>query len=292
MHKKTIRNVSIFILVALASGWLGLLIDESMEPQVDDESLGMGMWLTLPLLTTIILRLFAGDGWKDIGLRPNIKGNVQWYLISLLIFPIVTISILALGKLFGWIHFSGFSMKAYLIGFSSTLVVNFVKNIFEESVWRGYLTAKLLKLKARDVWVYLIVGGVWGLWHLPYYMYFLPKSHMHQVLPVDPILFATIAVFSMMCWSVMFVELYRITKSIWPVVLLHMMEDSLVNHLVIDGHVTIASGKEILISPIVGVITSLFYVIVGLLMRRNRIMKENDISRVIANKGSLAYDGL
>ncbi len=274
MDKKTIRNICIFIIVALVSGWFGLLIDKSIEPQPNGDSLGMGIWLILPLLTTLLLRLFAGDGWKDIGLKPNIKGNVKWYAISFLIFPIVTITILIIGKLSGWINFSNFTISAYLMGFTSTLIVNFIKNIFEESVWRGYLTAKLLKLKAPDIWLYLIVGGVWGIWHLPYYLFFLPKSDMYLILPVDRIVFAIIAVFSMICWSVMFVELYRITKSIWPVVILHTIEDSLVNPLVIGGYITIASDKEIFISPIIGIITSTFYVIVGLLLRRSRIKNE------------------
>ena len=284
MNKKPIKNIGIFIIVAVASGWLGLLIDKSLEQQTDGDSLGMGVWLILPLLTTIILRLFAGDGWKDIGLKLNFKGNVKWYIISLLIFPVVTISILAIGKLSGWINFSNFRITAYLMGFTSTLIVNFIKNIYKESVWRGYLAAKLLKLKTKDVWLYLIVGGVWGIWHLPYYLFFLPRSDMYQVLPVDRAVFAIIAVFTMICWSVMFVELYRITKSIWPVVILHMIEDSLINHLIIDGHITIASGKEILISPITGIITSIFYLIVGLLLRRNRIINENNITIINASR--------
>lgn len=284
MYKKTIRNIIIFIFVALASGWLGLFIDKFLDPQPDGDSLGMGVWLILPLLTTILLRLFFGDGWKDIGLKPNFKGNAKWYFMSLLIFPIVTISILAIGKLFGWIDFSNFRINAYLMGFASTLIANFIKNIFEESVWRGYLTAKLLKLKVKDIWLYLIVGGVWGMWHLPYYLFFLSKSDMYQVLPVNRIAFAMVAVFSMICWSVMFIELYRITRSIWPVVILHMIEDSLINHLVINGHVAIASGKEILISPIIGIITSILYVIVGLLLRRNRMMKEESDAVMNANR--------
>ena len=72
MNKKPIKNIGIFIIVAVASGWLGLLIDKSLEQQTDGDSLGMGVWLILPLLTTIILRLFAGDGWKDIGLKLNL----------------------------------------------------------------------------------------------------------------------------------------------------------------------------------------------------------------------------
>lgn len=272
--KKIIRNISIFIFVALASGWLGLLIDKFIEPQPDRESLGMGIWLVLPLLATILLRFFAGDGWRDIGLKPNFKGNIKWYFISLIIFPIVTISTLVVGKIFGWINFSNFRMDAYIAGFTSTLIANFIKNIFEESVWRGYLTTKLLKLNTKDIWLYLIVGGVWGAWHMPYYLFFLPQSDMYQILPVDRLVFALVAITSMICWTIMFVELYHITKSIWTVVLLHMIEDSLINHLVIDGHITIAAGKEIFISPIVGIITSIFYVIVGILLRRARIMKK------------------
>ena len=284
MDKKQIINISIFIIVAVASGWLGLLIDKSIEHQTDGDSLGMGIWLVLPLLTTIILRFFFGDGWKDTGLKLNLKGNVKWYFISLLIFPVVTIFILAIGKLSGWINFYNFEINAYLAIFTSTLLVNFVKNIFEESVWRGYLTAKLLLLKAKDGWIYMIVGGVWGIWHLPYYLFFLSKSDMYQILPVDRIGFAIIAIFSMICWSVMFVELYRITKTIWPVVILHMIEDSLINPLIIDGYITIASGKEILISPITGIITSLSYVIAGLLLRRYRMMNENNITIINASR--------
>ena len=271
---KTIRNIIIFVFVALLCGWIGLLIDNFVESP-SEETLGMGFWLVIPLIATILLRFFAGDGWKDIGIKPNFKGNIKWYLISLIIYPIVTIIILLLGKIFGWITFENFRIEAYISGFIGVLVINFIKNIFEESVWRGYLTAKLLKTNIKDIWLYLIVGGVWGIWHLPYYLFFLPQADMYQVLPVGRFVFALVAIFSMICWSVMFVELYRLTKSIWPVVLLHMVEDSVINHLVIDKYITISSGKEILISPICGIITTILYIGVGLLLRHNRIKKEN-----------------
>ena len=43
MNKKPIKNIGIFIIVAVASGWLGLLIDKSLEQQTDGDSLGMGV---------------------------------------------------------------------------------------------------------------------------------------------------------------------------------------------------------------------------------------------------------
>jgi uncharacterized membrane protein len=271
---KTIRNIIIFAIVAITCGWFGVFADKFVEQQPEGESLGMGIWLVFPLLTVILLRLFAGDGWKDLGIRPNFKGNLKWYAIAVLIYPLVTAIVLLLGKIFGWIDFANFRTNVYLTGFVTTLLPNFIKNIFEESVWRGYLTTKLLKEKVKDIWLYLIVGGIWGVWHLPYYLCFLPEADMYQILPVGRLAFALVAITSMICWTVMFVEFFRLTKSIWSVVILHMVEDSVINHLVIDGHIVIVAGKEFLISPIAGIITSTLYLGAGLFLRQKRIKKE------------------
>jgi membrane protease YdiL (CAAX protease family) len=165
MNKNT-RNIIIFTFVAFACGWFGVFVDKLIEPQPEGDTLGMGIWLVLPLLTTIALRFFGGDGWKDLRLKPNFKGNAKWYIVSLLIYPLVTTIVLAVGQIFGWIDFSNFRIEAFVAGFAIMLLPNFVKNIFEESVWRGYLTTKLLDEKVKDIWLYLIVGGIWGIWHL------------------------------------------------------------------------------------------------------------------------------
>src|SRR5690606_34160799 len=167
---------------------------------------------------------------------------------------------------------AGFDRQAYLTGFFAALLPNFVKNIFEETVWRGYLAAKLIRLRLNDFRIYLIVGVVWGAWHFPYYLYFLPSTVLEQVLPINKIPFALFAIFTMICWSIMYVELYRIVNSIWPVVLLHMVEDATVNHLIMDLHVVVETGKEIFISPISGLITSAVYVIIGLSLRQRRLL--------------------
>ena len=273
--RKTIRNIFIFVFVALSCGWFGVFADKNMPPQPVGNSLGMGIWLVFPLLSTIILRFFEKDGWKDTGLKPNFKGNVKWYFSSLLIFPFVTVLVMIIGKLFGWIDFSNFRAEAYFTSFTGLLIVNFVRNFFEEAVWRGYLTAKLLKTKIKDIWLYIIVGGVWSLWHLPYYLFFLPEAAMYEILPVGKFVFVIVSIFTMTVWAVMFIELYRLTGTIWSVVLLHAVEDSVINHLVIDGHITIFAGKEILISPVAGIITTVLYLCIGLLLRKYRIEKES-----------------
>jgi membrane protease YdiL (CAAX protease family) len=278
-RRLTKRNLLIFTLIALGIGWIGVMFDRILPDQKEEETLGMAIWLITPLLVVILLRTFFGDGWKDAGLKPNFKNNFQWYVIAFLIFPIVTGITLFLGNLWGWISFEAFNSETYFSIFFSLLLVNILKNIFEESVWRGYLASKLYQLKIPDLWLYLIVGLIWGFWHLPYYLEFLPYEAIQSVLPVSKMAFAWIAIVNMLAWTVMFVEIFLITRSVWPVVLLHAIEDSLINHLVIDGYIQILSGKEILISPICGIIPTLLYLIIGLALRfkRNKLRKSDSL---------------
>jgi membrane protease YdiL (CAAX protease family) len=268
--KQTIRNIILFTLVVILGGWIGIQIDNVIPEQPEGESLGMGIWLVLPLLSVIILRTFAGDGWKDAGLRPRLKESAVWYLVSFFIFPVVTTITLAIGNVLGWIDLSTFSLAAFVPVFFSLMLFGIIKNIFEESVWRGYLTAKLIKLNLSDFSLYLIVGLIWAVWHMPYYLEFLPEETITAVLPASPMVFFFVATLVTLAWTVMFVELYRLTNSIWPVVLLHAVEDSLINPLVIDGHISIASGMEIFISPIFGIIPTAIYLLIGLWLRSRR----------------------
>ncbi len=270
-NRKVIRNLIIFTFIAILSGWVGMLIDKVIPEQPEDESLGMGIWLVLPLLAVIVLRTFAGDGWKDAALKPQLKSKAIWYALAFLIFPAVTAIILVIGSVFGWIDLSAFNLSDFTTVFWSLLIFEFIKNIFEESVWRGYLTNKLIKLNLSDFSLYLIVGLIWSVWHLPYYIKFLPEEVITSVLPVNRITFFLVGVFVMVVWTVMFVEIFRITNSIWPVVLLHAVEDAVINPLVIDGHISIASGMEIFISPICGIIPTTLYLLIGLWLRKRRI---------------------
>lgn len=58
------RNIILFLLISLASGWLGVWIDKSIEPQAEGNSLGMGVWLLLPFSTLVFLRFLETNTWK------------------------------------------------------------------------------------------------------------------------------------------------------------------------------------------------------------------------------------
>ncbi|MGE8203393.1 CPBP family glutamic-type intramembrane protease [Heyndrickxia sp. NPDC080065] len=273
---KSKRNVMIFVVVVLVSGWIGVLVDHFLPEQPQGDSLGMGIWLVLPLFATILLRAFMGDGWRDIGLSPNFKGNIKWYVVALLIYPVITFAVLLISYLLGWMDFSDFNIKGLTSAFAGGLLIQFIKNFFEESVWRGYLTSKLSKLKLSDFWLYLTVGGIWGAWHIPYFLVFLSQSDIASFLPVNRWLFALVGIITMIFWTVMYTEIYLMTKTIWPLVLMHMTEDALVNPLILDGYIKITQGKEILVSPSAGIITTLLYLVVGLLLRGRRKRLEEE----------------
>lgn len=287
MTKKAIRNMGIFIFFVIISGWIGVLVDSVLIDQPEGDSLGMGIWLVLPLLTAFMIILFSKASWKDLGLKPNLKGNIKWYLASVLIFPVVTAIVLLIGKATDWIDLSQFNLNTFIVAFCSTLLINFIIDFFEETAWRGYLTSQLVKLNLSDLKLYLVVACVWALWHLPYYLVFLPEADIRAVMPVSRAAYVVVAFTTFLSWTIMFTELFRVTKSVWPCIVLHTVEDSLINLLVISGYISISAGKEILISPINGIITSILYVIVGMGIRAYRIRSNNAGLTLIAGKDTV-----
>lgn len=266
----TVRNLTIFTIVVLLSGWIGQALNVLMDSP-SEESLGMLLWLIAPLIASLCLRAFAGDGWYDTGIKPLFRGNVKWYALSLLVFPVLTLSNIFIGNIFGWITFSGFNVSLFLQIFALLLIPNFLKNIPEEFVWRGYLTPKLASLKINDFSLYLIVGSIWGVWHIPYYLYFLGSETINSFTSLSLEVFIPLCIVTTIAWTILFVEIWFLTKSIWPVVLMHMVEDAFVNSLVMDSSFQISAGKDILIHPVVGIISIMLFTIVGLSLRRIRL---------------------
>ncbi|MDX5435751.1 MAG: CPBP family intramembrane metalloprotease [Pontibacter sp.] len=266
----TYRNLTIFTTVVIASGWVGQALNTATNSPAE-ESLGMLLWLVAPLIASLLLRGFGGDGWHDTGIKPLLRGNVKWYILSLLVFPVLTLTVIFTGNLLGWISLTGFNTSLYLQTFALALLPNFFKNIPEEFVWRGYLTPKLASLKINDYTLYLIVGLIWGVWHLPYYLYFLDSSIIQKFTSLSLEVFIPLTILASIAWTIVFVEIWFLTKSIWPAVLLHMVEDAFINPLVLDGSFQIAGGKDILIHPVVGIFSIILFTVVGLGLRRIRL---------------------
>ena len=274
------RNIIIFTIFSISCGWIGYLVDkfrgeahyENIGTATSGGSLGLLIWLVSPLICTIILRTFGGNGWKNSGFSFNFKYNKKLYLLSFLVYPAITFIVILSGLLMQSIRFTSVTIgiNAYIGILLTQVIYQFIKNIFEESVWRAYLTNQLLKLKLPDLKLYLIVGFIWWIWHLPYIMIFLSEREIQNVLPVGRLTFFVIGLITVTCWTVMYTEVFRITKSVWPSVIMHTMEDAVINPLLLLGIVTIEKNHAFLFSLSVGIIPTVLYLIIGLFLRRWR----------------------
>lgn len=271
-NRITVRNLAIFIIVVLAIGWIGWGLDILMGNPAS-ESLGMLLWLIMPIGVSLLLRTFAGDGWKDFGIKPNFKRNARWYLTALLIYPVLTSLVLIIGSGLGLITFPDFSLNSLgliLQVFALGILPQFIKNIFEESAWRGYLAPKIYSLRLNDFVGHLIVGLVWGAWHIPYYLFFLDRAVLQNFTTLGLAAFIPLSIVVMISWAMVYGEIRLLTNSIWPAVLMHMVEDAFLNQLFTEHHIQITPGTDWLVSPVNGFISIFFFVAIGVGLRQLR----------------------
>ncbi len=268
-NKITLRNVILFSFVAVVCGWVGVGVDKLLGQPSNLESLGALIFISSPILCMVLLRLFGGDGWKDLPLKPNFRRNARWYLFAIVVYPVVIGITLFVGKLFGWVDVSRFSIAAYFPVFIAAFLPQCLKNIFEESVWRGYLTVKVEQLTQNEWLVYLVVALVWQVWHLPYYLILLDDAYLASFFPFGNVLFVVTSFVVIGVWTIMYTEIFFLSRSLLLVVLMHAMEDAL-NPLISDGFAVVSPDKALLVSPSFGLIPLLLYLVIGLWLRRIR----------------------
>ena len=268
-NKRTLRNVILFSFVAVVCGWVGVGVDKLLGQPSNLESLGALIFISSPILCMVFLLLLGGYGWKDLPLKPNFRRNARWYLFAIVVYPVVIGITLFVGKLFGWVDVSRFSIAAYSPVFIAAFLPQCLKNIFEESVWRGYLTVKVEQLTQNEWLVYLVVALVWQVWHLPYYLILLDDAYLASFFPFGNVLFVVTSFAVIGVWTIMYTEIFFLSRSLLLVVLMHAMEDSL-NPLISDGFAVVSPDKALLVSPSFGLIPLLLYLVTGLWLRRIR----------------------
>lgn len=265
-------DLTIFIIITLASGWIGVLIDQILTEQPEGYSAGTGLWLALPLLCAIILRIREKE-WKSFGLTLNIKRGWIGYAAAILIYPAITVITVLIAGVFGHLDVSVISWAAFITTTLVSLAGNFIKNIFEEFAWRGYLTPRLLECNLKDWQVYGISGLVWGLWHTAYYMVFLGDEYFTTSSRLETLMLGCLVTIT---GAVVYVEIYRITKSVWPCVILHAVQNSISTAFVVTGvSAQYEGGAQAVFDPITGILSIIILVGTGLFIRKKRIVLDN-----------------
>ena len=272
-NKKTLRNVILFSLVAISCGWIGVGVNQLLGEPSNLESLGSGIFIASPIVCMILLRLLGGDGWKDFPLKPRFKQNTRWYIFAIAVYPVVIGITLFVGKLLGWVDVSKFSVATYLPVFATAFLPVFIKNILEETAFRGYLTVKMEQLTKNEWLIYVVVAFVCQIWHLPYNLIFLDDAYQATFFPYSKVLFVLVSFVVITVWTIMYTEIFFLSRSLLLVVLMHSMKDAL-NPLISEGFTVISPDKILLVSPLFGIISTLIYLAIGLYLRRIRKSKE------------------
>ena len=272
-NKKTLRNVILFSLVTISCGWIGVGVNQLLGEPSNLESLGSGIFIATPIVCMILLRLLDGDGWKDFPLKPRFKQNTRWYIFAIAVYPVVVGMTLFVGKLLGWVDVSKFSVAAYLPVFATAFLPIFIKNILEETAFRGYLTVKMEQLTKNEWLIYVVVAFVCQIWHLPYNLIFLDDAYQATFFPYSKVLFVLVSFVVIAVWTIMYTEIFFLSRSLLLVVLMHSMKDAL-NPLISEGFTVISPDKTLLASPLFGLIPTLIYLAIGLYLRRIRKSKE------------------
>lgn len=233
-----------------------------------------GVWA--PTISAFILTWLA-DG--KAGLQNFMKKivhwrvGIQWYLVVL--FGVAGIACLAIGigNMFG-ISSPEISLpyglpRASLIGF---LPIFFLSNLFiggpiaEDIGWRGYIFSKLRE-RMNAARASLLVGIVWAVWHLPYFIFPTWNNAVGNI----PFLWFALLTTS---WSVLFAWVYVNTESILMPILFHAAINTTLGTLGIlgqaDGDLTPLVLNTILTWLVVGLIVE-FY---GTDLQRQDVVKE------------------
>jgi membrane protease YdiL (CAAX protease family) len=175
------REVILFALLAYGVAWvwwgfwlfpyLGDLLTQSTTSPDLLEGAGVGLALAIPLgmfapmVAALIMRLFVS---KE-GLKGSLGLLRSWrYYAAALVVPVafvtavvLIVQVLGLGA-FRW---SEAGLPVYVTLMLKTLL-NVPFTFGEEYGWRGYLLPRLLPL--GEVRATLLVGLIWGPWHVPF----------------------------------------------------------------------------------------------------------------------------
>ena len=281
-----LRNAILFAFVVLSAGWLGRLLDQ-MTDAGDGATIGQLVWILSPIATATVLRFRTRDGWADAGLKPRFGGHGGWYAVSVLFYPLVL----------GLTAMVGFQFDEFVVDgggsfptgtFATVFVAGFVPVLFtsiaEEFGWRGYLLPRL-DATGLGRWAnHLVVGLIWGAWHIPYIAVLWDFTDERFSTLVPRLMIGTVIV------AVVYGEIRLVTGSVWPAVLMHAAGNAFVGALLADDVLNVASTTPRVFSPgadgiVVIAATALGAYAVVMAVRRSNDRREHPVPTDLGSAG-------
>lgn len=203
----------------------------------------------------------------------------MWYLVAILVYPLTALLTFGMASVLGAVSANGFATQgfgAYMSAAGIILVGSLMKNVFEEFAWRGYLTPRLDAAKVHPLLNHLIVGILWWSWHLPYYYYFLDRSILKASIVTSILVFLIIGLFDLILTSILFGELRLLSKSVWPVFILHNIINAMSMPLIIGGFIKLNGTMGVIFTPTnEGILVAILFGVEGLVLYQYRMKKKS-----------------
>jgi membrane protease YdiL (CAAX protease family) len=270
--KQIYRNLIIFSVVTLGVGWLGVALNRATQAPDPQQGLGSLVWIVIPMGTGLILRAFGGDGWSNLGLKPNLRSGWPWYVAAIAIFPLVSLLLFGLGPVVGAFSWAGFAEQGlgrFVLLVALSFASSFVKNIFEEFAWRGYLTSRFDALRLNPFINHLLTGLIWAGWHVPYWLFIVD---VRQFTSLDTPAFIVVGIFTLVVTAITYGELRLLSQTVWTAVILHSVANAITATFLLDGFVELEGALGAVFSPgNDGVVHSVLFALIGVGLYRYRM---------------------
>ncbi|MFP4232497.1 MAG: CPBP family intramembrane glutamic endopeptidase, partial [Spirochaetaceae bacterium] len=186
-----------FFLITLAATWLVWIGLYRLGILGEEAARIIGTWM--PTTVAVILSLVerGRSGARALlGRLLRWRVHAGWYLFALTVVVPVVVAAVALHRMLGGTAISENGPAQWYLIFPAFTIIFFSSVLGEEVGWRGYalprLQGRLGPLRAR-----LVVGVVWGVWHLPLWWM---DGNFHEQIPFGLFVLQDVALAVVLTW--------------------------------------------------------------------------------------------
>jgi membrane protease YdiL (CAAX protease family) len=263
-------------------GWVGVAIDRasgaatgtSSAASTSGSTNGQGLWILVPALTALGLYYLRHDGGGPLGLTFRFKHRARWLTFATVLFPAATALTVLVGTASGLSTLDVNPLPgrpSLLASFVAGLGFLAIKNVVEEFIFRGYGTRTARAAGLRGVTPHVLIGLVWGLWHVPLYLVWTSASDRPMATSLGWLWFWPMFLVGVVLLAIVLGELRVRTGSIWPGVVLHTLSGAIALPLLANGHLTFSGHADALVGIQPSSVASmLIFGVVALLLLKDR----------------------
>ncbi|WP_159099173.1 CPBP family intramembrane glutamic endopeptidase [Aquimarina spinulae] len=217
----------VYFLLTFLISWTGLVFIMGIDgftgkKEVPDSQIPL-LFLAMcagPFIAGLLVNYFENGkaSFKQLKTRMGKwKVGTRWYVIALfsapLLFGLTYILLSSFSSKFSPILLSTDDLLFLILG---GILGGIVAGFFEEIGWTGFAVPKL-RARFNILTTGLIVGVIWGIWHLPLFMDKDPDGDV----PLAILLIIKL-VTHLPAFRILMVWVYDHTQSLWIIILMHM----------------------------------------------------------------------